>query len=158
MHRLALDDARRHRFDQTGLGGGDVTLAVDRLTQGVHHPAKHGVAHGHCGDLAGGLHRAAFLDAAALAHQHHTHVVILEVEGDALGAVLELHQFAGHDLLQAIDAGDAVADLQHGSDVADRNRFVVVLNLLLEDGADLVGADGNHGGKSPQGDWMGGGG
>ena len=158
MHRLALDDARRHRFDQTGFGGGDVTLAVDRLTEGVDHPAQHRVAHGHSSDFAGGLDGAALLDAATLAHQHHADVVVFEVEGDALGAVLELHQLTGHHLLQAVDAGDAVADLQHGSDVADRNRFVVVLNLLLEDGADLVGADGNHGGKSPQGDWMGGGG
>ena len=91
------------------------------------------------------------MDAAAFAHQHHANIVVFEVEGDTFGAILELHQFTGHHLLQAINAGDAIADLQHGANVANRNRLVVVLNLLLEDGADLVGADGNHGRKSPQG-------
>ena len=140
-----MDDARRHRFDQAGLAGGDVALAINRQAQGVHHPAEHGVAHGHRGDFACGLDGAAFLDAPALAHQHRADVVVFEVQSDALGAVFELHQFTGHDLIKAVDAGNAVADLKHGADVADGDRLVVISDLLLEDRADLVGADGNHG-------------
>ena len=150
VHRLALDDARRHRLNQPGFGGGDVALAIDGLAQGVHHAAKHGVAYGHSGNLAGGLHGAAFLNPATFAHQHHADVVVFEVQGNAFGAVFELNQLAGHHLLEAVDPGNAITDLEHSSDIADRNRLVVVLNLLLEDGADLVGADGNHGRKSPQ--------
>ena len=33
VHRLALDDARRHRFDQAGFGSGDFTLTVNWLAQ-----------------------------------------------------------------------------------------------------------------------------
>ncbi|NDG02840.1 MAG: hypothetical protein EB119_06540 [Synechococcaceae bacterium WBB_34_004] len=53
---------------------------------------------------------------------------------------------------QAASLGDSVADFQHGANIAHRNRFVVVLNLLFEDGADLVGTDGNHGRKAVLGE------
>ena len=145
MHRLALNDAGRHGFDQARLAGGDFTLAVDGTAQGVHHPAQHGFTHGHSSNLAGGLHRAAFLDAVSLTHEHRADVVVFEVQGDAFGAVLEFEELTGHGLLQAVNAGDAVAHGENGADIADGNRLVVVLNLLLEDGADLVGTDGNHG-------------
>ncbi len=145
VHRLALNDAGRHGFDQARLGGGDVTLAVDGATQRVDHTPEHGVADGNGSDLAGGFHRAAFLNPEALTHQHRTDVVVFEVESDAFGAVLEFEEFTGHGLLQAVDAGDAVAHRQNGADVADRDGLVVILNLLFEDGADLVGTDGNHG-------------
>merc|ERR1712100_983686 len=145
VHRLALNDAGRHGFDQARFAGGDFALAVNGAAQGVHHPAQHGFTHGHGGDLAGGLHRAAFLNAVSLTHQHRADVVVFEVQGDAFGAVLKFNEFAGHGLLQAVNAGDAVAHGQDGADIADGNRLVVVLNLLLEDGADLVRTDGNHG-------------
>merc|ERR1711943_152759 len=145
MHRLALNDAGRHGFDQARLAGGNFALAVDGAAQGVHHPAQHGFTHGHSSDFAGGLHRAAFLNAVALTHQHRADVVVFEVQGDAFSAVLKFNKFAGHGLLQAVNAGDAVAHGQNGADIADGNRLVVVLNLLFEDGTDLVGTDGNHG-------------
>merc|ERR1712100_86955 len=52
VHRLALNDAGRHGFDQARFAGGDFTLAVDSAAQGVHHPAQHGFAHGNSGNLA----------------------------------------------------------------------------------------------------------
>ena len=90
MHRLALDNSRRHRFDQTGFGGCDRPLAVNRLTQRIHHPTQHGITHRNGGDLARCLDRAALLNAPAFAHQHCADVVVLKVEGDPFGAVLKL--------------------------------------------------------------------
>ena len=52
---------------------------------------------------------------------------------------------SGHGLLEAVNTGDAVTHLQDGADIADRDRLIVILNLLFEDCADLVGTDGNHG-------------
>ena len=48
-----------------------------------------------------------------LAQQHGAHLVFFQVQGDARHAVRELDQLAGHDLLQAVDAGDAVAHRDH---------------------------------------------
>merc|ERR1712100_550871 len=85
------------------------------------------------------------LNAVTLAHQHRADVVVFEVQSDAFGAVLEFEELTGHGLLQAVNTGDAVAHGENGADITDGNRLVVVLNLLLEDGADLIGTDGNHG-------------
>ena len=96
-------------------------------------------------DLAGGTNCAAFLNAEAFTHQHGADIVILEIEGNAFSAVFKFNEFAGHHLLEAVNAGDAITHLQDRTNVADRNRLVVVLNLLFENRADLVGTDGNHG-------------
>ena len=45
--------------------------------------------------------------------------VLFEVEGQAVDAAGELDHFAGHDAGQAVDARDAVADLEHAPDLAD---------------------------------------
>ena len=45
--------------------------------------------------------------------------VLFEVEGEALDVGLgELDHFAGHDVGEAVAAGDAVADLEHLADFA----------------------------------------
>jgi hypothetical protein len=46
---------------------------------------------------------------------HGADLVLLEVERDARDAVGELEQLAGHHLVEAVDAGDAVADVNSGA-------------------------------------------
>ena len=45
--------------------------------------------------------------------------LLVEVQGDADGAVLELEELVDADVGQAGDAGDAVADLEDAADLAD---------------------------------------
>ena len=45
------------------------------------------------------------------------------------------------DALQAVDAGDAVAQAEHGAGLGNGDLLAVVLDLLADDSADLVGAD-----------------
>jgi hypothetical protein len=75
-----------------------------------------------------------------LAEERHPDVVLLEVEGDADDAVLELEPLEGDAVLEAVDAGDAVADLQHGADLAEVGLDVVLLDPLFQDRGDLFGA------------------
>src|SRR5690606_997208 len=109
------------------------TLAVDRLAQRVDHAAQQGRADRHFHDLAQALDLVAFLDAAVVAEDHDADIVALQVQGHALGAVGELHHFAGHDVVQAIDPGDAVADRQDLADIADLGLIAEAGDLLLED-------------------------
>ena len=53
----------------------------------------------------------------------------------------ELEQLAGHRAVEAVDAGDAVADGEDGAGLGDVDLLVVVLDLLADDPADLFGAD-----------------
>ena len=96
--------------------GRDVALAVEGLAEGVDDPAEQPVADGHREDAAGGGDRLALLDVAHLAQDDGADRLLVEVQGQAQGAALELEQLVDGGVGQARDAGDAVADLD---DVAD---------------------------------------
>ena len=74
-----------------------------------------------------------------VAEDDHADGVLFEVEGQADDAAGELDHFAGHHAGQAVDAGDAVAHLEHAADLADVDLRLELLNFLLDDGSDLVG-------------------
>ncbi len=142
MHRLAGDDARRLDVDAATLGRDDRALAVDRLAQRVDDAAQQATADRNVDDLAETTDFVAFLDGLVLAEDHATDVVALEVQGHALHAGLrELDHFAGLDIVQTVDAGDAVTDGQHLADVRDGGFFAEIGDLRLEDGRDFGGAD-----------------
>src|SRR5262249_34058999 len=82
-----------------------------------------------------------FLDVAVVAEDDDADVVGLEVERHAANAAGELDHLAGFHLVEAVDAGDAVADRQHGADFGHIGFDAEVLDLLLEDGGDFRGAD-----------------
>ena len=73
----------------------------------------------HVDDGAGALDRLAFLDLAVGAENDDADVVALEVERHAARAVLEFDHLAGLHLVEAVGAGDAVADAQHLPDFGD---------------------------------------
>ena len=56
----------------------------------------------------------------------------------------ELKQFAGHDLVEAVDAGDAVADGHDRADFVDGDLRFVVVDLLPQQLCDLVCFDLRH--------------
>ena len=72
--------------------------------------------------------------------QRRSDVVLLEVERDADDAVVELEHLHGDGALEAVDAGDAVTDLEHGADLGEVGLDGEVLDALLEDGGDLFRA------------------
>ena len=65
----------------------------------------------------------------------------LEVQRHAARAVLELDHFAGLDLVEAVGAGDAVADGQHLADFGDFGFVAEIGDLALENGGNFSGAD-----------------
>ena len=71
----------------------------------------------------------------------HADIVGLEVQRQAAGAVLELDHLAGLDLVEAIDAGDAVADREHPADLGHLGLGAEVGDLVLEDRRDLGRSD-----------------
>ena len=137
-HRLAVDDAGSDALDRIELGGDDRTLVVDGLTEGVDHAADEGVADRHAHDSAGALDLVAFLDFGGFTEQHGADLILFEVHGQARNAVGEGEQFASHDLVQAMNAGDAVANGDHGSNFIDGDLAFVVLDLLTNELCNLV--------------------
>ena len=124
------------------LRAGERALAVDRLAEGVDDPAEQAVADRHREDAAGGLDGLALLDVVAVAEHDGADRVLVEVQGQADGAVLELEQLVDADVGQAGDAGDAVADLGDAADRAGLERGLEALEVLLERRRDVGGGDG----------------
>src|SRR5882724_622421 len=141
VDRFARNDAGRLDVDTPALGRLDRTLAVDRITERIDHAAEQALADRRIDDGAGALDGLAFLDLAVGAKDHDTDIVGLEVQRHAAGAVLELDHLAGLDVIEAVDAGNAVADGQHLSDPGHLGFLAEILDLVLEDRGNFRGAD-----------------
>ena len=111
------------------------------IAERVDDAAEQALADRRVHDGAGALDGLAFLDLAVGAEDHDTDVVGFEVQRHAAGAVLELDHFTGLDVVQTVDAGDAVADGQHLSDFGDLSLLAEVLDLVLEDRGNFRGAN-----------------
>ena len=107
--------------------------AVDRVAERVDDAADQLLADGDAGDAAGAADGLALLDVLPLAEQRGADVVLLEVEREAGDAVLELEHLHRDRVLEPVDAGDAVADLEHGADLGQVGLDAVLLDPLLED-------------------------
>ena len=121
FHRLAVDDAGSDTLDRVVGVGDDLALAVDRVAERIDHAADHGIAHGHAHDAAGALDLVAFFDLLKVAEEHASDLVFFEVEREAANFVGKFEQLARHDLFEAVDLGDTVADLDHRSDLVRRS-------------------------------------
>src|SRR5258705_972254 len=141
VNRLARNDAGRLDVDALAFRGLDRALAVDRIAERIDHAAEQALAHRSVDDGAGALDGLTFHDLAVGAEDHDADVVGLEVERHAAGAVLELDHRAGLDVVEAVDAGDAVADGQHLPDFGNFSLLPEILDLVLEDRGNFRGAD-----------------
>src|SRR5947208_2893398 len=113
---------------------------VERIAERVDDAAQQRLTDGHAGDAAGAAHRLALVDELPLAEERRADVVLLEVEREPDDAVLELEHLHRDRVLEPVDAGDAVADLQDAADLGEVGLDVVVLDPLAEDRGDLFGA------------------
>ena len=119
---LAVDDAGGQALDEHEGVRHDRALAVEGLAQGVDDAADHGRAGRDLHDAAGPLDDVPFADEVALAEEDDADVLLLEVQGQAEDAAGELQELVGHDPVEAVDAGDAVADRGDRPDLADVDR------------------------------------
>src|SRR5229473_42221 len=141
VDRLARNDAGRLDVDALALGRLDRALAVDRIAERIDHAAEQALANRGIDDGTGALDGLAFLDLAVGAEDHDADVVGFKVQRHAARAVLELNHLAGLDVVEAVDAGNAVADRQHLSDFGNFSLLAEILDLVLEDRGNFRGAD-----------------
>ena len=71
-------------------------------------------------------------------------LIFFQVHGDAGHVVRKLEQFAGHDFVESMNPGDAVAQSEDRPDFVHGNLRFVILNLLPDQLRDLVCFDLCH--------------
>src|SRR5213082_3407074 len=74
--------------------------------------------------------RVSLLHVLPVAEQRGADIVLFEVERDPGDAVLELEHLHRGGALEAVDAGDAVADLEHGADLGEVGLDLELLDPL----------------------------
>ena len=87
------------------------------------------------------LTRVAFLDFLELAEQHRADAFLFEVQRDAEHAVRELEHLAGHRVVDAVDARDAVADRDDAAHLGDVDVDGEAADLVADDLGDFLGLD-----------------
>ena len=108
---------------------GDGSFVVNGLSKGIDDAANHGIAYGHRHDSSGALDLSAFFDFGVVAKHHRAYLVFFQVHGDSGKSMAEVEQFAGHDFIEAVDAGDAIPQRDDRANFVDRDLGLVVLNL-----------------------------
>ena len=137
MHGLAWDDARRlHIYARAALCV-DRPLAIDRIAERVHYATQQFRPNRHVHDRASALDRVAFLDVAVGAKQHHADIVGLEIQRHAANAAGELDHLARLNVVEAVDASDAVPNRQDRTNLGNLGFFAEIRDLVLENGGDF---------------------
>src|SRR5579875_489384 len=116
---------------------GQRSLAVDRLAQGIDDAAQQAAPDRHVDDGAGALDDVALADVPVFAEYDDADIVGLEIEGHAPDAAGKLDHLAGLNIVEAVDAGDAVADRQHLPDLRDIRLAAEIGDFLLQDRRNL---------------------
>ena len=111
----------------------DRALTVERVAERVDDAAEQRLADRDRRDLAGAADGIALLDLLPLAKERDTDVVLLEVEGEADDAVVELEHLERKAVLEAVDACDAVAEREHRADLGEVRVEVELLDPLAQD-------------------------
>ena len=136
MHRLTADDAGGLELDGAGAFGFDFTLAVDRHAERVHDAAEKTLAGRNLHDAARGTDLVILLDCGDVTEKNGADFVLFEVLSQAVYGLTvgsnELEKLASHRVLQTVDAGDAVADLDDGADFAGINAHFKGGQLLTQ--------------------------
>ena len=141
VHRFARNDARRLGLDLAALGGIDRALAVDRIAEPIDDAAEQALADRNVDDGLGALDRRSFDDVGVRTEDHDADIVGFEVQRHALHAAVELDHLARLDVVEPVDAGDAVADRQHGADLGDLSFGTETGDLVLDYLGNFCGVD-----------------
>ena len=141
VHRLARQNAGRLDVDAHLLVRLDRTLAVDRVAETVDDAAEKALADRNLDNGASPLDGVAFLNRAVVAEDNDADVIGFEVQRHAADAAREFDHLAGLNVVETIDASDAVAHRQHLTDLGNLGFLAEVFDLILEDRRNFCGPD-----------------
>ena len=139
VHRLAVDNTRSFTLERhLARLADDFAFPVKRIAQWVDDAANHAFAHSDGSDTARASHGVAFFDLVGRSQEDGTHVIDFQVHYDSFHAIVEAQQLAGLSIIQTIDAGYAVAHLEHGAYFLQFGIRADTLQLFAQDGGNFT--------------------
>jgi hypothetical protein len=119
-----------------------LTLVVERATEGIDDAPEEVLADGDLEQAAGALDGVALDDLVPVPEEDDADVVGLEVQRQAGDVVRQLEHLERHAVVEAVDAGDAVGDRENGAHLGEVGAPLVhAADPLAQDAGDLVWLD-----------------
>ncbi len=142
IHRLALHYIRGTGFYRPGFLRIALPLAVNRPAQTINHPANQSFANRHLYNFACTLDQVAFPDSfirVICAKDHHSHAIFFQVKHHPHNIVRELHQLTHHYIVEPINTGDRIPNLDNRSDRFGTQPGFVFFQLFFNYGGNFFG-------------------
>ena len=141
MHGLAGNDAGRLDVDAGALRGVDRALAVDGVAERVDDAAEQFAPTGTSTMAPVRLTVWPSMMSRSAPKITTPTLSASRLRAMPLHAVLEFDRLAGLNIVEAINAGDAVANRQNLANLADLSLIAEICDLVLEDRGNFRGAD-----------------
>ena len=93
INRTSCHDSRSNPLNRASLLRMDFSLVINRLSEGIHHPAQHRISDRHLNNAAGTSHFITFTDSYITAKQYGTDMIFFEVHDHTHDAMRELQKF-----------------------------------------------------------------
>ncbi len=113
MHRFTRHDAGGLHVHTAGFGRFDRTFTINRVAKAINDTAQQALANACLDNRACPLDRITFTDITVGTKNHDTDVIGFKVEGQPFNAAREFDHFTGLNIVQTINAGNAVTDGKH---------------------------------------------
>ena len=139
FHGLAIYDTGSQALDWGELCSRDGSAVVQRLTQRIDHSPDQRRPHRDRHDSLGALDDISLAYTRVFPEEHNSDVIFFQVERNSLHAVGKIQKFPGHHLLQSMDPGNSIPDRNHRAYFAHDDPGLVILDLISQYLADLVG-------------------
>ena len=143
-HRLPVNHARRQTLQRIPLIRLNGSLIVYRVSQRVYHAPEHRIAHRHGHNFIRPLDDVSFFDLCVVSQQHYAHLIFFQVQRDSENVIRKREHLARHAFIQPVNARNSVADRDHRSHFVNRQRLLIVLDLLAQYFCNLVRFDVCH--------------
>ena len=137
IHGFTLYDARSLLLDGAVTVCLDRTFSVNRLTQSIYHTADEFLAHWHAGFFSGPHHFGSFFDPCIFSKQNDADLVSSDILHHTLQTILKGNNLAVHRMINAVDIGDSVTDIDDRTCLLVPGNCVIVLYFFFQNRNDF---------------------
>ncbi len=114
------------------------SLAVNGLSKRIDNTTQHTVPNRYLNYPAGGFYLISLADCRGIAKQYRTNVVLFQVHNHAVYISGELKKFALHGIFQTVNTGNAIGNLDYGTNIGYNQLCTVSFDLFFDNRTDFL--------------------
>ena len=119
----------------------DRAFAVDWVAEWINHTTQQAFTNRCSHNLIEALNSVAFFNATVITEDNDTNIVAFQVQRHTFDAAVKFDHLTGLDIVEAVDAGNTVANGEDLTDVRDFSLDAKILDLRLKNAGDFCCAN-----------------